>query len=278
MLIYTSRKPTVDSTEPSALRSPLPASIIGAPRSAIIEQEERSSNRSPTTAENGSTTTCKGNDSAPKLARRRRENLTEEDTPQLRKRVYQTSQQDLTLAENLEKSKWEGECCEDEQVGEEWGVIHALLSFKKFILRELWHYWGLNYSRRRRSSFEFCSTLEFFDLQCQLFMLSKRFGSIVEEDTSVCTRLPHASASAQIGKRFLYKILFVKWVWVGYLKAVFEFRASWLHSFLDHHELNDALAKIYQPQACTTELLGEFLQYERRFPGEDLLDLSCYCL
>ncbi len=31
--------------------------------------------------------------------------------PQLQKWVYQTSQMDLTLAEILEKSKWEGECC-----------------------------------------------------------------------------------------------------------------------------------------------------------------------
>ena len=45
--------------------------------------------------------------------------MTEEDTPQFRKWVYQTSQQDLTLAENLEKSKWEGECFEGEEVRDE---------------------------------------------------------------------------------------------------------------------------------------------------------------
>jgi hypothetical protein len=34
-----------------------------------------------------------------------------QDNPQLHKWVYQTSQEDLTLAENLEKSKWEGQDC-----------------------------------------------------------------------------------------------------------------------------------------------------------------------
>jgi hypothetical protein len=35
----------------------------------------------------------------------------ETDAPQLHKWIYQTSHGDLTLAENLEKSKWEEECC-----------------------------------------------------------------------------------------------------------------------------------------------------------------------
>lgn len=82
------------------------------------EQEDDSSSKlskSPEAAENGSVTPTNSKEqrSTPETGSKM---ISEgDDAPQLHKWVYQTSQHDLTLAENLEKSKWEGRCGESEK-------------------------------------------------------------------------------------------------------------------------------------------------------------------
>jgi hypothetical protein len=77
------------------------------------EQEDPLSSRpgkSAEVAENGSVATSKEQVSTPETPGN--EPSVKADAPQLCKWVYQTSHGDLTLAENLEKSKWEGGRCE----------------------------------------------------------------------------------------------------------------------------------------------------------------------
>jgi hypothetical protein len=90
--------------------TPSPTATVG--RSEFGEEENHSSSRpcnSADVVENGSLVTSQerrfssetiGNNSS-----------AGEDSPQLQNWVYQTSHSDLTLAENLEKSKWEGGSC-----------------------------------------------------------------------------------------------------------------------------------------------------------------------
>jgi hypothetical protein len=80
----------------------------------MLSETDQSANA----AENGSAVTNTQHQSTLDLGKKAQVGT---DAPQLHKWVYQTSQGDLTLAENLEKSKWEGECCKCEKKTEEKG-------------------------------------------------------------------------------------------------------------------------------------------------------------
>jgi hypothetical protein len=68
---------------------------------AQLDLPRSEAGRSTNAAENGSAATSSERQPAPEPGKKT------QAAPQLHKWVYQTAQADLTLAENLEKSKWE---------------------------------------------------------------------------------------------------------------------------------------------------------------------------
>jgi hypothetical protein len=106
-------KPGVKTSPTFDQDSTSPTATVG--RSEIDEQEGQSSKlaKFPDTAENSSVTptNSKNQGYTPEAAGKKAS--VGDGAPQLHKWVYQTSQHDLTLAENLEKSKWESGCHED---------------------------------------------------------------------------------------------------------------------------------------------------------------------
>jgi hypothetical protein len=89
-------------------------------RSEMEEQEDDSSSKlskSPEAAESGSVTPTNSKEQRSTPETGSKKIPAGGDAPQLHKWVYQTSQHALTLAEILEKSKWEGGCGESEKNG-----------------------------------------------------------------------------------------------------------------------------------------------------------------
>jgi hypothetical protein len=72
---------------------------------AQLDLPRSEAGRSTNAAENGSAATSSEHQPTPEPGKKT------QAAPQLHKWVYQTAQADLTLAENLEKSKWEKGCC-----------------------------------------------------------------------------------------------------------------------------------------------------------------------
>jgi len=91
------------------MANPASTSRIAAARlpemDAQLDLPRSEAGRSTNAAENGSAATSSERQPTPEPGKKT------EAAPQLHKWVYQTAQADLTLAENLEKSKWEKGCC-----------------------------------------------------------------------------------------------------------------------------------------------------------------------